>query len=328
MLPCPEGTRADTIRTQQIRFLCNTPWFRGRCPQFPGISTRGQIDEITSRILGPDLLGWNLRLTKAKRDEPITSLKSHPTSHRASHPMTRSETSRFGVEFAIDESEMPALDYAGPRVAGPDGYILINAPVNPNWEPIPGGEPTIEITVEAPDLEAAQAKAEDVYREIRKVGGLPARPSRVLGLFSDPGSDPPWLFFFDEAQEMLEQRRHEAAVVAAQVSCEIEIRAAIEDVVDAPEGSLARMAIEAPNSYSLLDRRARDIFEKVLGISPAFESFWQDYRDHVARRNNVLHNGARITREDAIASVRTAEEIVDWVQRVRERKKHSGAQKE
>lgn len=228
---------------------------------------------------------------------------------------------RTGVEFVIEESEMPGLDYAGPRVAGPDGYVLINAPVNPNGEPIPGGEPSLEIYVEAVDLDAVQREAERLYGLMRQEGGLPPKAPRVIGLFGTDGRDPPWLFFFDEANAMLEQQRYEAAVVTAQVACEIEVRAAVEEAAQAPEGSLARMAIDAPRSYSLIDRRAREIFKVVLEVSPTSEPFWEGYRDHVGRRNNVLHAGARVTRDDAVASVSTAEDMVDWVQAARRKKR-------
>jgi hypothetical protein len=224
---------------------------------------------------------------------------------------------RAGVEFVIEEFDMPALDYAGPRVVGPDNYILINAPVNPNWEPIPGGEPSLEIYVEAANLDAAQAEAERLYKAMRKEGGLPPKAPRVIGLFEIGTPVPLWLFFFDEANAMLEQQRYEAAVVAAQVACEIEIRAAVEQAADAPEGSLARMAIDTPSSYSLRDRRALTVFTTALGVSPTSQSFWATYLDHVARRNNVLHNGARVIRDDAIASVTAAEDMVDWVQKAR-----------
>jgi hypothetical protein len=50
---------------------------------------------------------------------------------------------------------------------------------------------------------------------------------------------------FDEAADMVEQQRYELAIVTAQIACEVEIQAAIDEAADAPEGSLARMAIDA-----------------------------------------------------------------------------------
>jgi hypothetical protein len=80
---------------------------------------------------------------------------------------------RAGVEFAIEEGELPNLHYAGPRVAGPGNYILISAPVTLDWEPIAGGSPTLELYVDAANLDDAQRRAEAVYAEMRKEGGLP-----------------------------------------------------------------------------------------------------------------------------------------------------------
>jgi hypothetical protein len=225
------------------------------------------------------------------------------------------EKVRAGVEFVIERGEMPALDYAGPRVVGPSNFVLINAPVTPDWEPIPGGEPTIELYVDAIDPADAQHQAERLYAALRKEGALPPQPEpRIVGVFMDTESDPLWLQRFDEAAEMIEQQRYELAVVAAQIACETEVKAAVEAVADAPERSLARMAIDAPRSYSLIDRRARHVFVALLGQDPADECFWQDYRDHVERRNNVLHRGARVIRPDAVDSVKVAEVMVAWVQ--------------
>jgi hypothetical protein len=116
---------------------------------------------------------------------------------------------------------------------------------------------------------------------------------------------------------MIEQRRHELAVVTAQIACEIEIQDAIEAAVDAPEGSLARMAIDASPSWSLIDKRARKVFAAIFGKAPTGQAWWRDYTDHVKRRNNILHRGARVTEMDARRSLGVTEELVDWVQAVR-----------
>lgn len=173
--------------------------------------------------------------------------------------------------------------------------------------------------MDAASLDNAQRRAEVIYAEMRKEGGLsPLRQPRVVGLFDVTGDDPLWLQHFDEAADMIEQQRYELAIMTAQIACEIEIQDAIEKAADAPEGSLARMAIDAPRSYSLTDRRAREVFKTLLGQTPTEQGFWAGYRDHVERRNNVVHRGARVTRPEAVASVFVAEEMVDWVQRVRQ----------
>jgi hypothetical protein len=229
------------------------------------------------------------------------------------------EKIRAGVEFVISEEDMPALDYAGPRVVGASNFWLINAPVNPDWEPIPGGEPKIELYVAAADPADARKQAEDLYAAMRKEGGLPTQPEpRFVGVYMNAGADPPWLQHFDEAADMIEQRRYELAVIAAQIACEIEIRDAIESAVDAPEGSLARMAIDGPRSWSLIDKRAEKIFAAIFRKTPTEEKWWRDYKDHVERRNNIVHRGARAAELDARVSLGVAEDLVDWVQKTRQ----------
>jgi hypothetical protein len=221
---------------------------------------------------------------------------------------------RAGVEFVISEEEMQALDYAGPRIVGATNFWLINAPVNPDWEPVAGGEPKIELYVWAVDPADAKRQAEDLYAAVRAEGGLPLQPDpRFVGVYMNVGADPLWLQHFDEAADMIEQRRYELAVVAAQIACEIEIENAVESVVDAASGSLARMAIDNLRSWSLIDRRAQKVFAMVVGKKPTEEPWWRDYRDHVARRNNIVHRGARVAENDARRSLGVAEELVDWV---------------
>jgi HEPN domain-containing protein len=196
--------------------------------------------------------------------------------------------------------------------------MLVNAPISPDWEPIPGGTPTLELYVDAADLGEAQQKAEAIYAKMRKEGGLSPQPKpRVVGLLDVTGKDPLWLQHFDEAADMLEQQRYELAIITAQIACETEIKAAIEEAADVPEGSLARMAIEVPRSYSLLDARAQKVFKALLDQTPSDQEFWSEYQDHVRRRNNIVHRGYRVTRPEAAASVNVAEEMVDWVQRIR-----------
>jgi hypothetical protein len=225
---------------------------------------------------------------------------------------------RAGVEFVIQEPEIPALDYAGPRIVGPDNYLLLKAPVNSEWEPIPGGEPTLEIYVDALDLDAAQEEAERLYAEMRVEGALPPQPKpRVIGLFMSFGEDAPWLRHFNEAQGMFAQKRYELAVITAQIACEVEVRAVIDEAADAPEESLARIAIDGPRTYSLIDRRAQAVLKAVIGRSPTSERFWTKYKDHVRRRNNIVHSGARVTRADAAESIEVAEDFVNWLHSVR-----------
>lgn len=230
----------------------------------------------------------------------------------------QSTSRRAGVQFVISEPEMPAFNRAGPKVVGPSNFYVLAAPVNPDLEPIPGGNPSLGIYVEALDDDEAQAKAEELYAQMRTEGGLPPAGPRVTGLFWGTDKHPLWRQHFDEAQDLLDQQRHEMAVVTAQVACEIEIRAAVVEVANAPAGSLAQIAIKSPRSYSLIDQRAQAIFKALLGQDPKQQPFWRDYQDHVARRNNVLHAGARVTREDARSSILAAEEMVAWVQSARQ----------
>jgi hypothetical protein len=190
---------------------------------------------------------------------------------------------------------------------------VYEAPRDPNWQPIPGGEPTLELHLDLESLDDARGEAERLYAAMREEARLPVTRPRVLGTFKISGREPLSSQFMDEAHDMLDQKRYGWAIVAAQVACEIEVRAAIETTASADSGTLARLAIDFPNNYSLMDSRARDVFEVVLGTAPTQAPCWKAYQLHVRRRNNVVHHGARMSGEDATASIDVMYEMLEFV---------------
>ena len=220
---------------------------------------------------------------------------------------------RATVQFALGADELAAMEYAGPRVAGPRAYSVMNAPIDPKGQPIPDGYPTLELELDVDDLDEARDAAERLYAEMRSEAQLPPAEPRIVGVFFVHGEWPRAEEFIDEVFDMLDQRRYEWAVVAAQAACEVEIRHLIEATLPDDAHPLAALAVKLPRSFSLMDPAGRGVFGAAFGRSPTEADCWQAYQEHVARRNNVVHRGSKVSEADARASLDAMHAMLEFV---------------
>jgi hypothetical protein len=219
----------------------------------------------------------------------------------------------WSVEIVIGDDEQVAMDYAGPRVVGPGQYMVVRPSpfLGPSAESWPS---TLHIDVDAPTADEAQTRAIVLYQSMRQTADLtPDHKPRVLTVGHLTGTINPWDVYSLAAEEMFEQQQYALAVVAAQTHCETFIRYALEFAAEREGTSIAMLAPKLLRSCSLTDRDGPKIFEALLGVDPASAECWQKYKDHVNRRNRVVHAGAEVTRELASASIEDAESMVSFV---------------
>jgi hypothetical protein len=208
-----------------------------------------------------------------------------------------SEEHPWSVEIVIADDEQVAMDYAGTRVVGPGKYIVVR-PSPFLGRSAEGWPSTLHIDVDAPTADEAQARAIGLYETMRDVADLsPDHDARVLTVGPLVGAVNPWDVYSLAADEMLEQKQYALAVVAAQTHCEPYIHHALESAAEREGTSMARLAPTLLRSCSLTDRFGPQIFEALLGVDPASAPCWQKYKDHVYRRNRVVHEGAKVTHE-------------------------------
>jgi hypothetical protein len=224
-----------------------------------------------------------------------------------------SEEPAWSVEIVINDDEQVAMDYAGPRVVGPGKYMVVR-PSPFLGRSAEGWPSTLHLDLEAPTADEAQVRAIELYQSMREVADLaPDREPRVLTVGHLLGTVSPWDVFSLAADEMFEQQQYALAVVAAQTHCETYIRHALELAAEREGTSIARLAPTLLRSCSLTDRYGPTVFEALLGVDPTSAVCWQKYKDHVNRRNRVVHTGAEVTRSLASASIEDAESMVDFV---------------
>ena len=149
----------------------------------------------------------------------------------------------------------------------------------------------------------AREQAIPLYAEIRKEAGLLPVPPRIATIAHVVGVPFPADRLVFEAEDMYEQRRFGLAVVAAQVHCEMWIRARVEEIANASGHALVQLAPQMPRSWSLMDSFGPRIFEALTGTNPTSAPCCHSYRSHVVRRNAFVHRGIEITKEEARESI-------------------------
>ena len=69
-------------------------------------------------------------------------------------------------------------------------------------------------------------------------------------------------------------------------------------------------------SFALQDRGSQRLLAEA-GHPVTALPWWRAYREHVERRHNVVHRGAKLSEEDARASVDVMWELVEFMRGVR-----------
>jgi hypothetical protein len=69
----------------------------------------------------------------------------------------------------------------------------------------------------------------------------------------------------------------------------------------------------------MLDARAQGVWRTLTGDVLTQAPFWQDYREHVERRNAIAHKGQRISAPEGSKSVAVARDFMAHI------KKHTNA---
>lgn len=117
------------------------------------------------------------------------------------------------------------------------------------------------------------------------------------------------------ARELLASGENELAVVVAQTACELVVADALRSLLVAHvSDELRPWAVARVKAFTLIDDATRELWARVVGSRIQDEAFWAGYRQHVARRNDVVHAGGRVEPGAAEASLTVAESLFDYVE--------------
>lgn len=220
------------------------------------------------------------------------------------------------VHFALDPEEKAALQQAGPTVV-PAERFEIRTELTEQGE----GEITLGLRVYAKTSDEATEEAEHLFRRIRAAAGLNSAKGSTLGYMS------PWWRESSraseigrEAHDLLEQGRHELAVIRIQTANEMHIREAVERLLHDhhPEAIANRLLRGAA---TLIDQQQQALMHMLTGEHVQQTEWWPLYKEHLQRRNAIVHKGLAVNREEATASIEGSLELRRWlldIQRVDE----------
>jgi hypothetical protein len=181
----------------------------------------------------------------------------------------------------------------------------------------------VSIEIEAPTTTAADKDARHIYDGLRAGAGLAGAEDGLPAMINP--LNPLVTFnmdqtrFFMQAERMYDERHYDFTVVAAQTACELLIEGAIQFAVSRHASEpLAQVIPDLLSRYSMLDRRGQKVWKAVTGRSIREpKSVWDSYCAHVGRRNALVHKGARVTEEEAAASLAAtrdfAREVVEAI---------------
>jgi hypothetical protein len=174
------------------------------------------------------------------------------------------------------------------------------------------GLTSVTFEVQADSASDAQRRAEELAIQARGFAGLgdAAMPvAWVAPLKDDYASSQR---FLDEAGELLEAEHYELAVVAAQIHFELQVRTLFARAVRARSQKWAHRLAEARGSATLSTKQSQATVELLLGVDPTSLPEWPAFTAHLQRRNDVVHGGQAIERDDAAASLRVVRQL--WVE--------------
>jgi hypothetical protein len=114
-----------------------------------------------------------------------------------------------------------------------------------------------------------------------------------------------------ESTPGVHQPGHQAAVVLAQMACEVASARGIAALCE-------HRRVGAPPSrefdYTLRRKTSQSFWKLLTGHPvPTHGGWWSKYRAHVERRNAVIHRGRLVTAREAAASIRAAESFIAFV---------------
>ena len=185
---------------------------------------------------------------------------------------------------------------------------------NPEMDP-----PSITFELEAASFDDAEEKAQGAVHRMRRAARLPDATHAVVWL-APLGDDDASSEYLEQAKELVHEERYGLAVVAAQIHFEAQLTALLQEAAgDQPLRWVARL---------LKDRRIaelkRDVsfatLEVVLGVDITQAPEWCKFRNHVERRNDVIHKGQTVDRHHAEESIRVVQQL--WARLAEAARKH------
>jgi HEPN domain-containing protein len=233
----------------------------------------------------------------------------------------------YWVTFDVLETEAQHLEDATVSADDRVGGVVTQEPSD--------GTASVVFQLVAYDQDGAWREAEEVYEKLRRDAGLENAPSlggSVTRLRDAPVPVPtppkprpshtpvvpppqPYEPQLEKARTLFDLGEYEHATIAAQGACETVMAQSLRSLIAVHASSLQK-ALEGfiSRQFSLSQGRMCDLWGALAGDDIRQAEFWKRYREHLTRRNSVIHHeGSSVSREQAEESMVVAREFCDYV---------------
>ncbi len=117
-----------------------------------------------------------------------------------------------------------------------------------------------------------------------------------------------------KAQDLIASGDFSIAVVIAHMACEISAERVISRNFAAKGiGYLEESVEDLLPGYNLANDRVRNLYNAVTGDQIHKQSFWQAFKESATRRNEAVHKGRILTKEEAKDSYKAASDLVAYL---------------
>ena len=120
-----------------------------------------------------------------------------------------------------------------------------------------------------------------------------------------------YVILLDTAKQLHTQGYHAASIVTAQTASEVCTELVLTDALRAKSIEyLADPIGQMISNYSLHNSRVRNLYVAVTGDRIQDETFWQSFKEHATRRNEIVHRGRQASAQEAADSIMAVESVI------------------
>ncbi len=118
----------------------------------------------------------------------------------------------------------------------------------------------------------------------------------------------------DSAKQLRDQGHNEAAIVTAQIACEVYAEVVLTAMFARKNIEYLSDPIEEilPN-YNLGNEKVRGVYVALCDDPIHQQVFWSRFKQHTKRRNDVVHRGTQANQADADDSITVVEEVIHHI---------------
>ncbi len=117
-----------------------------------------------------------------------------------------------------------------------------------------------------------------------------------------------------KAHELIARGDFSIAVVVTHMACEIAAERAISQAfAEKSIEYLEQSVLEFLSGYNLATKRIRNLYNAVTGKRIQDQPFWQAFTESAARRNDTVHGGTIVTKQEAEESYKATSRLVEYL---------------